>query len=747
MSSLVHSEGREDNFFYLNRDNEWPGFHFQGLEVAADGVVHLQRLPLLVEELPKEVETAEEPDGPAGLEIDVEGNLYFTDPAGNHVWKVDGCDGEVHQFLCREEIGDAPAQLNTPRGLLIPAFRRSLLVADSGNHRVQLFDLNSRQLADIWGPTIQGQEMTDQLNSFDTPWALESDTDGNVYVLDYGRAVIHKFDRAGENVLSFAETILQTGILSRPADIAVHGSGQTTRIYVIDQGHNAVFVFDRNGNPIPDDTGQPLSIGAGKLSSPLGIAVSEEAIYVGDNQLRRILTFRNGMNYEYVGEAIGYRGPVAALTLDSTGSLFVHTGASRKPLKLAVTEGYRTQGFLWSDTIVVDRHKVNWHRLQARIAKRGTGAVRLFVHTANDESDSPQVDLNSESLNPFSDPRWVPLAGSPDLFSSVDDLFINSEPSSTFWVGALLRGDGQTTPSLSQLRLEFNHSSYLKHLPAIYTEKDSTRFLLRFLSLFESFFDELEESIADLPSLLDPQTVAGDFLSWLGGWLALDLDRNWDEQTTRRIISRAFEMYGRRGTVEGLQECLSVFAGLKALITEPILDAAWFCLPSPAEPCACQSHTKSKSNKAWGETENSILGVTSMLAPGHPQGAVLGATATLDNSNLLTNEEFGAPLFAELAHRFTVLVYQSQLNCAETLPKIRAAIEREKPAHTVYHLCTIQPRMRVGFQARVGIDSVVGGLPSQASLGIATVGEEVLGGEPQGFAGPHTRVGIDTRVG
>ena len=136
-----------------------------------------------------------------------------------------------------------------------------------------------------------------------------------------------------------------------------------------------------------------------------------------------------------------------------------------------------------------------------------------------------------------------------------------------------------------------------------------------------------------------------------------------------------------------------------------------------------------------------------MLAPGHPQGAVLGATATLDNSNLLTNEDFGAPLFAELAHRFTVLVYQSQLNCAETLPLIRAAIEREKPAHTVYHLCSIQPRMRVGFQARVGIDSVVGGLPLQASLGIATVGEDVIGGEPRGFAGPHTRVGIDTRVG
>jgi hypothetical protein len=95
-----------------------------------------------------------------------------------------------------------------------------------------------------------------------------------------------------------------------------------------------------------------------------------------------------------------------------------------------------------------------------------------------------------------------------------------------------------------------------------------------------------------------------------------------------------------------------------------------------------------------------------MLAPAHPQGAVLGSTATLDQSHLITNEEFGAPLFEDVAHQFSVQVYRSQLQCEQTLPKVHAVIEAEKPAHTSYHLCIIEPRLRVDFQARLGIDKI-----------------------------------------
>ena len=133
-----------------------------------------------------------------------------------------------------------------------------------------------------------------------------------------------------------------------------------------------------------------------------------------------------------------------------------------------------------------------------------------------------------------------------------------------------------------------------------------------------------------------------------------------------------------------------------------------------------------------------------MLASAHPQGAVLGSTATLDQSHLISDSDYGLPLFVEVADRFSVMVYRGQLGCAETLEKVREVIEEEKPAHTDYHLCIVEPSLRVGYQARVGIDAVVGG--GSLPTGLGDERGTILSGDAPGEVGINNRVGIDTRV-
>jgi hypothetical protein len=132
-----------------------------------------------------------------------------------------------------------------------------------------------------------------------------------------------------------------------------------------------------------------------------------------------------------------------------------------------------------------------------------------------------------------------------------------------------------------------------------------------------------------------------------------------------------------------------------------------------------------------------------MLAPAQPQGAVVGTSCDLDQSHLITNDDFGSPLFTDVAHQFTVGVYRGQIMCADVLPRIEAVLEQEKPAHTTYQLCVIEPRIRVGFQSRVGIDTVVAGTPRSLSLGSGQpLGTEtVLAGEGL------NRLGVETSVG
>jgi hypothetical protein len=120
-----------------------------------------------------------------------------------------------------------------------------------------------------------------------------------------------------------------------------------------------------------------------------------------------------------------------------------------------------------------------------------------------------------------------------------------------------------------------------------------------------------------------------------------------------------------------------------------------------------------------------------MLAPAHLQGAVPGSSATFDQAHLSRGDRPGAPLFEDLAHRFCVQVYRAELNRPGALADVRAVLDREKPAHTSYHLCVIEARMRVGIQARVGIDAIVAQGPPAAQFGML-LGDSVLTDAPPG---------------
>ena len=585
-------------------------------------------------------------------------------------------------------------------------------------------------------------EPSSDAGRFDTPCAIDGDSDGNVYVVETGNKRIQKFNRLGRVVPSFWNRIRELGLLVDPIGVSVTNQKSRTLIYVLDRSAHSVFVFDSSGEALIDDAGRPISIGSDVLKLPFAIESSDDSIYIGDNEARRIFVFKPADGYAFAGDAVGYEGPVAALELDGKGQLLVQPGGGIPPIALAAESGYASSGALWSKAIKVREHKVSWHRLKSLLTRIGDAAhLRLFVHTSSDPTDRPAVDLTLS--NPFSDPRWRPSKSL--VASDLDDLFIGGDPETLLWVGVLFEGDGSSTAVLSNLRVEFDHETYLTHLPAIYSDPATCGdFLLRFLSLVESFQSETEGEIRSLVSLFDPAVISSEFLPWLAGFLALELDENWSDHQKREAIAHAFENYGWRGTARGLTRALKFKTGIDAIIEEPILEAEWWALPGVQNGCNCGKGSAAKKDKTWSDTSNSILGVTTMLASAHPQGAVLGSTATLDQTHLISDSDYGLPLFVEVADRFSVMVYRGQLGCAETLVKVREVIEEEKPAHTEYHLCIVEPSLRVGYQARVGIDTVVGG--ESLPTGLGDERGTILSGDKPAEVGVSSRVGIDTRV-
>jgi phage tail-like protein len=108
-------------------------------------------------------------------------------------------------------------------------------------------------------------------------------------------------------------------------------------------------------------------------------------------------------------------------------------------------------------------------------------------------------------------------------------------------------------------------SKYLNYLPAHFQENP---FLGRFLLPFEAHLDELSSILDHIARYFDPYLTDADFLPWLGTWVALVLDPEWEEGKRRELIARAVELYKRRGTVAGLKEYLKIYTGLEPEIRE-----------------------------------------------------------------------------------------------------------------------------------------------------------------------------------
>ena len=110
-----------------------------------------------------------------------------------------------------------------------------------------------------------------------------------------------------------------------------------------------------------------------------------------------------------------------------------------------------------------------------------------------------------------------------------------------------------------------NQSSYLKYLPALYSESE---FMGRFLLIFESILGPLEEMVDNMACYFDPRLCPEEFLPWLGSWMGLEIDESWPLERRRELVGSANLLFRWRGTRRGLREFLRLYTGVEPQITE-----------------------------------------------------------------------------------------------------------------------------------------------------------------------------------
>jgi hypothetical protein len=262
---------------------------------------------------------------PVGTAVDSLGGLYILEEVGNRLTKLSSSGTFAWSIGQVGLWGDANNYFNTPSDLAVDAANR-VYVVDSGNHRVQIFNINGG-----WQATL-GSNGTGN-NQFNSPQGIAIAPNGDIYVADtYNQRVqIYNSNRV------YVATLGGTGDCSNannrfcePADVAVDSTGT---IYVADRANQRVQVFNSGRNYVrtiggaASCTWPPLF---DEFCYPDGLAIdANNNLYVADNGNNRIEVFDPTGAYlttiggNWTDTTGGLREPRGGIAFDKSGDLYV----------------------------------------------------------------------------------------------------------------------------------------------------------------------------------------------------------------------------------------------------------------------------------------------------------------------------------------------------------------------------------------------------------------------------------------
>jgi len=210
---------------------------------------------------------------PVALAADKSGNVYVSDSKLAQLFLIRK-DTEVAVPVVLDEA------LQQPTGLSIDNNSGDIYLLDTPQHQVLVFTVSGRLKKRIGQRGIEAGEF-----NFPTHIQIKNNT---LLVTDSLNFRIQLFDLNGNYLSGFGQAGQSSGYLSRPKGIAMD---KAEHIYVVDGLLNNIQLFDRGGQllmAVGEQGQQP-----GQFWLPTGIHINEQQkIYVADSHNRRVQVFR-----------------------------------------------------------------------------------------------------------------------------------------------------------------------------------------------------------------------------------------------------------------------------------------------------------------------------------------------------------------------------------------------------------------------------------------------------------------------
>lgn len=630
---------------------------------------------------------------PTSVAVDEGGVVYLVDRDDDRVKRYDPCCAAFETLPCVGGHGHAPRRLSDPHGIAVS--RGKLYLADTGNHRVQVFALHGLVLLAVWQPRPDWE-----------PWGIGV-WRGRVSVTDYHNGLVHRF--AGGR-WRWARDGAAPGnpALAHPTHIAIDREG---RLYVAQEGLDYVVVLDDDGR-YQGRADPPERLRGSFRPGPLATDPDGD-LYVFDDASRDLSRYRccpdpgPGTPVQVVSGACAVAAPVAGMAFTPEGDPLL-TVAGGQVIHLEGARAYAPRGRLLSQPLDSHQESCQWHRVALRGCLPAGGAVT--VHTCTSE-----LPRDPEELAELPESAWA--GGQTWTAADHWDCLVMSDPGRFLWLRLTVTGPGTATPVIASVEVHYPRLSSIQHLPAVYRSTPQASFLDRLLSVLDRVGDSVDRVLDGLPGRLEPQATPPDFLSWLAAWIGLAFQGTWSLAVRRRLLRDAVRIYAWRGTRQGLRAALELLVGARPGILEGYQQRRWAFLGAATLG----------DRSLWGKR------IVDRLQIG--ENSIIGQFRITDVGDPLRDP------FWVYAHRFTVFLPAACVPDEVTHKAVEQMIELTKPAHTQHTLELVRPSFRIGIQATLGLDTAIGRWPDAAVTGSTTVGRGVVGGVAR-----RTGIAVDSAV-
>lgn len=198
-----------------------------------------------------------------------------------------------------------------------------------------------------------------------------------------------------------------------------------------------------------------------------------------------------------------------------------------------------------------------WGRLWFESKRAGNVAFIVYAAASNRylEPEERSIDGYRQLMHKLDSVSMV----------NVSDMLLYKLSGRYLYVYIEVTGEGINT--ISNIRVDRQGDNFMQTFPEVYQENNS--FFHRYMSIFSSMYNDLEEEIDALPQMLDLDTCDEQLLPVYAKWLGIDVgDGFFETNTLRALVKEAHVLNRMKGTRWCLERIFEIILGEKCIIVE-----------------------------------------------------------------------------------------------------------------------------------------------------------------------------------